>query len=304
MVLIINELSYSSSVSENQAKVWYDDFFQVCFKIEKEYKSKLSLKYSISLIQYNFHENYIFMNWLSSQRKEEKSSILSMMTKDGFIHNYPYYKAYGLEGKGLGYAYENNEFLISFKTSDNWTIDEIPVIQEQIIEETLEIETEEFNLRNYYSSENICKHEKYVLVKLKAEKDNVLSGVTAGIDIWSKKDELFPNLIFCDSTEQFIVGSTGNILKNILKKFKEYDTYFSKWNNGDFEKDAISGDVRLESETRINDFNNQLTITCPNGQSKLFTLHCNIGIWGYRIHFYPDSETRKCIIGYVGKKII
>lgn len=304
MIFVVNELSYSQSESVNQAKTWYDNFFQLCIKFEKEYATKLNLKFSTSLIDYNFHQNFIFKQWLSVQKKDEKSSILSMLTKEPIIHEYPYYKAYGIEGKGIGYAFENDEFLISFETSINWTVDYILVLQEQIIEETLEIETDEFNLRNYYFKDNLECHNKYVLTKLSTEKKNVLSGVSSGVDIWNKRNDLFPNLLFCDSTEQFIKSSTGDFLKNILKKFKEYDTYFSKWKDGDFEKESLSGDVRLESETRINKFNNQLTITCPDGRNRLFSLHCNIGIWGFRMHFFPDIDSRKCIIGYVGKKII
>jgi hypothetical protein len=303
MILVINELSYSYTESEGQSKSWYDDFFDMCIEIEKNYKCKLRLKYSLSLQQHNFNESYIFLRWLSSQNREQKTSILSMLTKETFIHDYPYYKAYDAEGKGLGYAYENDELLISFKTSENWTNHYIPVVQEQIAEETLEIEKDEFNLRNFFSKEYLDEHNKYVIIKLEAELNNVFNEVKNGVDIWTKKDDLFPNLIFCDSTEQFIAGASGSIFKNILKKFKEYDIYFSNWNNGEFEKDSLSGDVRLESETRINDFNNRLTITCPDGQNKLFSLHSNIGIWGYRMHFFPDTNTRKCIIGYVGKKI-
>lgn len=303
MVLVINELSYSYTESEGQSKSWYDDFFNLCFEIEKNYNCKLGLKYSLSLKQHNFNDSYVFLKWLNYQNREQKTSILSMLTKEAFIHDYPYYKAYDKEGKGLGYAYENNELLISFKTSENWSNHYIPVVQEQISEDTLEIEKDEFKLRNYFSKENLDEHNKYVLIKLIAERNNVFDSVNNGVDIWTKKNILFPNLIFCDSTQQFIEGSTGSVFKNILKKFKEYEIYFSTWDNGEFEKDALSGDVRLESHSRINDFNNQLTITCPDGQNKLFSLHCNIGIWGYRMHFFPDTDNRKCIIGYVGKKI-
>lgn len=303
MVLVLNELSYANAQSDNQAKVWYDTFFSLCLGIEKKFKTKVSLKFSMGVNENALHPEYSFMKWLTNQNKEDKSSVLLMLTKEQLIHDYPYYKAYQEEGKGLGFAYENDESLISFESSQNWLVNFIPVVQESL-NENADIETEDLNLRNLHNIENSQFHDKFLENRLKTLKILVSSKISTGQELWDNRVELFPNLIFCDSTRDFLFESSKIIFKNLLKKFKEYDSYFADWINGDFDKNALSGNIRLESETRENDFANQLTVFCPDGESRLFTLHCNIGIWGYRVHFFPDTTSRKCIVGYVGKKIV
>ena len=303
MLVVINELSYTDAVSTAQSKSWYDSFFSICLTMEKRFKSKIGLKFSTSPNEVNFHAEYTFMKWLSNQQKEERSSVLSMLTREKLVHNYPSFKAYNIEGKGLGYAFENDESLISFQTSTNWLINFIPTTQESLNDNN-DIETEDLNLRNLYALENISFHEKYFLNKIKLQNQSIFSEIDNGTELWKRREDLFPCLKFCDSTKNFLEGMSGEIFKNVFKKFKEYNQYFLDWETGDFDISCLSGNPRPESSTRERDFASQLTLTCPDGKNRLFTMHCNIGIWGYRIHFFPNVDDRKCIIGYVGKKII
>ncbi|MFH7002116.1 hypothetical protein [Flavobacterium bizetiae] len=304
MVLVINELSYSETESEVQAKVWYDLFFDICFKFEIDYKEKTVLKYSHSIVDNNFNNDFSFHKWLSSQEKDKKSSVLSMLTNGTLIHGYPYYKAYDEEGKGIGYAYENDNLLISFETYDNWKVNYLPIVQEQINEITDEIETDELKIRNCYNLNYSETHNKYIENKLLSAKNKLLTEIHNGKDLWAQKSELFPNLQFCDSTEEYLLKSSGSPFKILLFRFNEFDNYFANWLTGDFDKDSVGGDVRLESDTRIKEFNDELIIRCPDNETRLFSYHCNIGIKGFRLHFVPETTTRKCIIGYIGKKIV
>ena len=304
MLLTLNELSYASAVSESQAKSWYDIFFETCLKIEKDLKIKLSITFSISPREFNFYPTLPFIKWLHLQEKDNKSSILLMLTKAPIIHEYPYYKIGDLEGKGIAYACENENLLISFASNSFWESQWLSILKEQL-NELGEIEQEELQIRNCYNSNFVEHHYPFIKIRLKHIKLKVLNGIRSGVELWRDKTELFPNLIFCESTEFFLKNLTSDneLFGNLFKKLYEFDLYFSNWENGDFDKDALTGNVRLESDTRIRKYSNHLLITGPDNTIRLFSLHCDVGSWGYRMHFYPDTILRKCIIGYIGKKI-
>lgn len=305
MQLVFNELSYATAASESQAKNWYDELFNICLNLEKKFKTNLILLHSQSPKDYFIYPNYPFIKWIKTLQKDDRSRVLSMLTNAPFIHDYPYYsvKITKKEGKGIGYAYENEEVLISFASEDQWRVSSLVVIMESLSDTGDFIDEEELSIRHCYDSTSTEAHQMFLESKLKKKRENIRKSVSSGVDLWCRKTELFPNLLFCSENQTFIESVSGTYLANLVGRLGDYEEYFSNWTTGDFDISAVTGNARLESETRQTKFNRNLTIICPDGQRRFFNLHCNYGVWGYRIHFFPDSVTRKCIIGYIGKKI-
>ena len=306
MMLVLNELSYCGNLvdSEFQAKSLYDKLFNICLGLEKELKTKILFTYSKSLTEEFFHADFPFLKWLGSQNSEEKTSILSMLTNRPFNHDYPYYKVLDKEGKGIGYAHENEELLMSFESEEQWKVNVLDITQELLNEETEVIEINRLQVRNCHDETSKAFHLEFLKEKLKYNDISALAEIITGKLLWTRRVELFPNLLFCDTTEEYIKGISGSVLQNLLQRLNEYEKYFNNWKDGDFDLSVLGGRPRRESETRERNFKNELSIKCPDNLSRFFTLHCNYGFSDLRLHFFPDVNSRKCFIGYIGKKIV
>ena len=304
MELAVNELSYDTASSEGEAKTWYDTFFNTCLQIQKELKCEIFLKYSISPKESNLHLEYPFMRWFDGQSQDSKSYILNMLVQTPLIQDYPYYKVYGVEGKGIGYAYETGDLLISIKSHKKWEVTFLRITQEALDEGADELLTNTKDLNHCFDYDSSAVHRDYIALRVSDIGKNRLKEITNGKILWEQRARFFPNLIFCDAVESEIRRLAGDTLVNLRERLHAFQCYFSKWENGDFDYHAIGGDLRLESDGRIKKHNKELTIRCPDGNDRLFSFHCNYGIWGKRMHFFPDHNTRKCIIGYIGEKIV
>lgn len=303
--LAVNELSYLTTSAKSQAKSWYDIFFGICRKIEKDHKTKVILKCSqdSNIGDTSFHPSYPFKEWLKTQTADEMRSIVGMIAQVSKI-DYPYYKVYDMEGHGISYAYENDTLLISLNTHPQWQVNNLSILKEYMNEDTAEIESETKDIYNCFENNCIHVHQRFIRSCISDKKTQQLREITSGEVLWRERKRFFPSLIFCDSVEAQIWNLSGSPIANLRRHLQEFENYFSNWTTGDFDIDSITGEPRLESETRINKFTDRLIITCPDGKNRLFNYHCNWREWGYRMHFYPDHSSRKCIIGYVGKKIV
>jgi len=302
MELALNELSLSKLEHFAQAVILYDTFFECCLKIEEIYKVKVGVSYSNQPQYFSFHPDITFLSWLNSRRTDDRRSILSMLTSEQIVLNYPYYKVINLEGIGIGYAHENNLFCISFSTKEEWKNDYLQVNKIRIEDDSF-IE-EQISLENLSNKESLDNHKNLVNQKLERVKNIFAEQIKSGEELWVKREKLFPNLSFCGdliNSLKYLPG--GKNLNNLLNRLMEMEKYFSGWETGAFDIKGISGDVRLESETRLNNYINDMTFLCPDGIERVFSLHCDYGVWGFRLHFFPDPTSRKCLIGYIGKKI-
>lgn len=317
MDLVLNELSHSLEWSDSQAKPIFDTFFAVCLSVAKDAKCKVFIKYSKCKNSNSIFQNDSnFLSWISSQNKEEKSRILSMLTGTPFILEYPYYKFENDYGHGIGYAFENEELLFSFQSDDKWKVNFLDIIQEQL-NDNAEIITADEKIRNCHDEASKNFHQEFLSNKILYINDvnlnKIKTEITKGKLLWENRNSLFPHLIFCDSVKDYIQNiQSGDVLQNLISRLYQYEIYFRDWVDGDFEISKVKGKARLESETRINK-HQELVVLCPDGENRTFSYHCNYGVKGFRLHFFPyihkeneknDDEIRKCIIGYIGKKIV
>jgi hypothetical protein len=92
------------------------------------------------------------------------------------------------------------------------------------------------------------------------------------------------------------------ILKQIIKRLLELEEYCKSWNTGSFNSDNISCKVSPESDSRLKQFEQQLTFKCPDGIDRIFSNHARMTPKAWRLHFLA-LEPGKIIIGYIGMKI-
>lgn len=196
--------------------------------------------------------------------------------------------------------------MISINSHLCWQQNKLTVIKEYLNDDVSQLQTETKDINNCFEENCINVHQDFIKSKLPDKPDPLLE-ITSGEILWIERGRFFPSLVFCDQVENQIRYLSGPAIINLRKYLKEFEDYFSKWKGGDFDRNALSGRPRLESVTRLRDYRNELSIACPDGKERTFSLHSNWWGGNSRMHFYPDAEnpdSRKCIIGYIGDKIV
>ena len=133
-------------------------------------------------------------------------------------------------------------------------------------------------------------------------KDDNLWDVTFR-NLWSKKEELFPNLILCGQVENQIrdIGDSGHF-NQIVERLITFDEAVGNWDKGDFSYRNINQRYSLrispESDFTMRSYGNERIFRMPGGGTETFEMHIKTG--DLRFHFYPDNNTRKVYIGYIG----
>lgn len=119
-------------------------------------------------------------------------------------------------------------------------------------------------------------------------------------EIWEKREEIFPNLIFCGDTQKQLEGFGINDkeLRTIFEKLNSLDSYLSS--NDQLNFDDLNFQISPESSSTMQQYGNLRQFRLPNGTTEIFTLH--IKLPNLRIHIFPNNKG-KCFIGYIGKHL-
>ena len=134
-------------------------------------------------------------------------------------------------------------------------------------------------------------------------KEQKIQEITKGIEIWERRSLLFKRIELCPGvkTQLKSIGYTEQILNKLL----ELDSYCQNyWQKGTFSyKDAneyASLKISPESASTMSDpKKKQMRLfKLPNGETECFELHIKTG--DLRFHFFPDNNSLKIYIGYIG----
>jgi hypothetical protein len=125
-----------------------------------------------------------------------------------------------------------------------------------------------------------------------------------GIDLWQRKSDLFPHLVFCDAVEDQlkIIKHGLPMIEPIVKRLCEIEECSKRWTFGSFNYDNLPSKASPESESRLKKFKEQLTFRCPDQTERTFSLHLRMTPGAWRLYFLPLMPGQ-IIIGYIGLKI-
>ena len=71
-----------------------------------------------------------------------------------------------------------------------------------------------------------------------------------------------------------------------------------------FNQNLLPSKTTPESDSRIQQFRQQLTIKCPDNKERLLNLHLRMTPSAWRLYFSEDLGLGKIIIGYIGLKLL
>lgn len=310
MKMVLNELSY---------KIPFATIFEarlIMHNLMKVYKAGVKLKLDKALIiEDSFNgiylaPNYPIEHWRNDKEVDTELRRIYKRLND-FVEFYSDYSKDILDtkefitacgsGTGLIIANELQYISISFCSDALWdtniVVGEVHVLDEDTGEllispgEALHASEDKHLLSNYERIQCRLLEEQPIL--------------NDGKELWYRKEELFPNLVFCEHIrkELYQIRKGDKELKQITSKLRVLDEYFSKW-NGIFDKNAIAN-IDPESETTLNQYRKEHTFQTPDGNNILFSWHMRFtgGNYEGRIFFEPDSKSGDGIIGNIGKKL-
>lgn len=307
--MILNEMSIEC---EGKTQVEVNDimskFLQVCHEISAK-RDDREFYYTADFLERQFIEGYDVYGWLKSNKvsQREKAYLRSMINRKQIIERAQYsgselfIDVNGAEKSAVGClaAYEAEESVVSMMTNPCWDVDVIPARYICVSEEEQELREEEVEVRN-------CSCLEHVECLVREKKEREVRMVSSGVELWEKRESIYPHLVFCDSVRKQLLSANNYLqIKMIKKRLGILENYFATY-EGEFKKEDIGHGCREESESVASnkELRGMRIFTSPYGREGFFSWHISFsGDFPGRIHFIPDAEHKVGIIGYVGKHL-
>ncbi len=293
MDIFFNELSLHDIKSYTQLSEFLKGHFDVLLKMKKS--SGLIQNILPVYPEVEFLEN-IFPNFTSIAKteilkyhKDANKLLFKLFTsKQLYKVSYPEYSVEGYENEpvGLGHAADNSLPSISLPSANFWKNNLVRLKKSFFHNNSEEISECSVEVRNVSLPEHIDN----------LGSDYIQINITNGLNLWNRKEEIFPNLIFCKSsqTKRFIKKTNaGSNLFDLINKLEQLQKAIEL---NDRSLKQISGAPRPETTTS----HRRHEEYCPDGRTIEFSSHISILPHGTRLYFHPDFDNRKCYIGYIG----
>lgn len=312
MQLVVNDLSVKFPCqSEQQAQEIMKEFIETysCVKdvleddrvfLDKDYRT------------YELAQNYRFEQWLNDKRIdiELKRKFRTIMNRSYTFDSEAFEKEHHwktdaeflheeLVSRSCQLVYEIEGNLISFLTNTYWKNASIGGVY-TYLDETGEIISESAEIPNVSCKENVMdfrKRQESILALQERKK------IHSGMDIFLGKDEMFPNLIFCDNAiKQLKTEIGGAEAGQVYRRLKELQGVAEKMKDK-FEFEKLTH-ATPETELTLQMFADEHRIQLPNGMRQIFSWHVRFtGAYAGRIFFEPVPKEGKVYIGHIGRKL-
>lgn len=299
MNVFLNELSLIESNYDHAKKMMTD--LLVLYK-EAQNKGFTGLKMTREIFSASLAPNYTLTNWTNDKTVEvDIKRLFFALAKYPYVEDFTdfgYEFSYdGKPVKGLGAAYLNDSLSISMDSSEKWrtyyvNINVSCMDDEGIINQTSEPVCHSSKL------EHLDNHTVWITNK---KKESIPNGTL----LWLKRKELFPHLVFSSKVENQIrpLNTSNPQFINVTKRLFELENYCSTWMYGSFDLAAMSSKVTVESESRVQQYKNEMTFLFQDGKERLCEFHSRFTPGAGRIHFSPDEGNKIVFVGYIGQKI-
>lgn len=215
-------------------------------------------------------------------------AVKNTVDSSDFFHN-------GDCALGLGVAYCLDTLALSLRSDACWHSPHLN-LRHTYLDSEGEILSEDVTVTHASQKDHILTHAAWI-------KERTALNTKDGSDLWKYREQQFPSLQFCDSVGEALqslnVGNSSFHL--IVKKLGELERACQQWQeNGGLFDIQLKGSV--DSEPTLLKYDKERTFSCPDGQTRLFSLHIRITD-NWRIYYYPVGNTKQLIIGYIGQHL-
>ena len=206
-----------------------------------------------------------------------------------FLHN-------GDCAVGLGVAHCLDALALSMRSDACWHSAHVELKYTYLDSDGEEFLSENVTVNHASYKDHILTHTAWI-------KERTALNIEDGADLWQYREQQFPNLQFCDSVGEALqsLNAGNSYLHLIAKKLSELERAYQQW-----QEDGGVFDIQLkgsvDSEATLLKYAPCRTFSCPDGQTRLFSLHIRITD-NWRIYYYLEGSTKQLIIGYIGKHL-
>ncbi len=201
----------------------------------------------------------------------------------------------GDQAPGLAAALTLDGLALSLYSEARWDAATLPleVIQ---LDDDGEVKISTSVVRHASTAAHLAEHRDWI-----GERQRL--SVSSGEDLWNRRGELFPSLIYCESAGEHILrlGRGDAHLKPVMKRLLELESFCRDWTEGAFQPSSLSK-VSTESQSTLEQFGDYRTFLCPDGEERVFAWHLRLTPDAWRIYFLPlpTTLTTKTLVGYIG----
>ncbi len=316
--LILNELSLRNPAPNKQIAQQRMSELIKTIKTVKAQGVKVSLR-----TQEDFHTtilapNYPLRHWLNDADRDERLFIKILATKAPFstdivnseiqdIENNTSLSEFRYQGEmaiGLGIVYmlntiAINTIAISLLSQECWDCNRVK-LEFRCLDEDGEIISEIVEIIHASRSSHLQEYTSLI----QQNQERIYQNVSDGLEVWNRREELFPNLEFCDAVRRQLEDiRTGQLeLQPVVSILFELHKCCKNWNNGYFNLDGYPIEESGESKPTLGKYFKERTFRCPDGKERLFERHIKLRFCNWRIHFFAE-QPGIVIIGYIGRHL-
>ncbi|NET60172.1 MAG: hypothetical protein F6K47_29720 [Symploca sp. SIO2E6] len=253
--------------------------------------------------------NYSLSDWLIDKRVDrEESRFILLSTKTPFLaeinnaeiedRNQRYEFRYeGQLTEGLGIAFLLDSLALSLRSESRWESNSL-MLEAIWLEDDSNLNSETVTVVHASQLQHVHEHITWIQERLS-------KSVRDGSELWNRRSELFPSLEFCENVRKQMesLGKGAPMLQQVKKKLFELENYCKTWTTGAFSLKSLNN-ATPESESRRQQFKQELTFRCPDGRERIFNSHVSLTPGSWRLYFSAELGPGKIIIGYIGQKKI
>lgn len=197
----------------------------------------------------------------------------------------------------IGFALIVDGLPVSFNSETRWKNSYLS-LKVLRIEENQEIVSETVEIIHASCRNHVKQHYDWIKNRFRTE-------ILDGEELWNRREELFPNLEFCEEVYKQInyLDNRKPIFRQLIKKLFELEESSKNWTDGAFKLETLASKASVESQSRLRQFDSELSFMCSDGEKRLFSLHVRITPGAWRLHFCTELGPGKIIVGYIGSKI-
>lgn len=316
--LILNELSLRNPAPNKQIAQQRMSELIKTIKAVKGQGVKVSLRTKEDFHTTTLAPNYPLRHWLNDADQVERLFIKTLATKAPFstdivnseiqdIENNASLSEFRHQGEmaiGLGIAYilntiAINTIAISLLSQECWDCNRVK-LEFRYLDEDGEIISEIVEIIHASRSSHVQEHASLI----QQNQERIYQNVSDGLEVWNRREELFPNLEFCDAVrKQLEEIRAGQLeLQPVVSILFELHKCCKSWNNGYFNLDGYPIEESGESKPTLGKYFKERTFGCPDGKERLFERHVKLRFCNWRIHFFAE-QPGIVIIGYIGRHL-
>lgn len=303
VLLFFNELSSGAEMHHTEADAAMKEMVDSVRKVARHRPGSAMI--SPGLAQIEISKGYTLGQWRNRPENRELGRWLfslanrapfarPMSTEETEVE----YQHDGRAAIGLGAAHLNDGLAVSLRTSASWRESSVPVERTRVTEGPegdLYLICDRVDVRHLAQVDHVDAHSDWITLLATLD-------LSTGREIWSNREDFFPNLRFLAQTEAMLDNMSRDWVQPVSRQLALINRAALEWNSGTGTSPLWQSKVTPEHQSRrasgIFDFEDEMY-----GEVYTFDSHSRFTPGPGRVHFRLDSSARKVVIGYLGRKL-